>query len=73
MLLWQRKETKWVIELLTNVRFSVKKAKYLLGNPAESVPQYMKNNKSTYSLASEKRIGKAFDDKLCAFRCRAVH
>ena len=72
MLLRQRQDTKWVVELLTNVRFSVYKTRYLLGNPV-SLPQYIKNNKSMYSLASDRRTGKAFDDNLCAFRCLALH
>ena len=37
------------------------------------MPQYIKNNKSIYSLVSDKRTGKVFEDNLCAFRCLALH
>ena len=73
LLLMQRPDTKWVIELLTNVRFAVFKTTFLLGNSDEPVPQYIKNNKSIYSLVSDKRTGKVFEDNLCAFRCLALH
>ena len=69
----QRQDTKWVIELLTNVRFTVFKTKFLLGNSDAAAPQYIKNNRAIYSLVSDKRTGKMYRDNLCAFRCLALH
>ena len=72
MLLMQRQNTKWVIEILTNVRFTVSKIKFLLGNSDAAVPQYTKN-RAIYSLVSDKLAGKMYRDNLCAFRCLALH
>ena len=73
LLMRQRPDTKWVIELLTNVRITVFKTKFLLGNSDESIPQHIKINRAIYSLTSDKRTGKKFEDNLCAFRCLALH
>ena len=73
VLMMQRPDTKWVIELLTNVCFTVFKTRHLLGNPRVSVPKHIKSNKAIYSLVTDKRTGKVFKDNLCAFRCLALH
>ena len=46
VLMLQRPDTKWVIELLTNVRFTVYKTNFLLGNSRIPVPEYIRRNKS---------------------------
>ena len=69
----QRPDTKWVIELLTNVRISVYKTNFLLGNPRNAVPEHIKLHKAIYSLVADKRTGKLFNDNFCAFRCLALH
>ena len=73
-LLQQRTDTKWVVELLTNVRFTVYKTTYLLGcsSDLEPVPDFVKKNKALYALATDKRTGQPFRDNLCAFRCLAL-
>ena len=71
--LMQREDTKWVVELLTNVCFTVYKTCFLLGNPNQSVQKHIKNSKSIFSLVTDKRTGKVFNDNLCAFRCLALH
>ena len=72
-LMRQRPDTKWTVELLTNVRFSVFKTTFLLGCSDYPVPEYVKNNRAIYSLASDNRTGKVFQDNLCAFRCLSLH
>ena len=72
-LMMQRPDTKWVIELLTNVRISVYKTNFLLGDPRNAVPEHIKLHKAIYSLVADKRTGKLFNDNFCAFRCLALH
>ena len=56
----QRNDTKWVVELLTNVRFTVYKTNFLLGNDSElqSVPDFVKKHKVIYSFVNDSRFGK---------------
>ena len=68
-LLQQRTDTKWVVELLTSVRFTVYKTSYLLGcsSDLDPVPDFVKKNKALYALATDKRTRQLFRDNLCAF------
>ena len=58
----QRPDTKWVIKLVTSVRFTVFKTKFLQGNSDEPIPQHIKRNRDIYSLTSDKSKCKKFED-----------
>ena len=72
-LMQQRPDTKWVVELVTNIRFHLFKTTHLLSGTRGKIPDHVKNNRAVYSLVSDKRSGKPFDDYFCAFRCLALH
>lgn len=61
-LLQQKTDKKWVVELLTNVRFTVCKTTHLLGcsSDLKPVPDFVKKNKALYVLATDKRTGQLF-------------
>ncbi len=68
----QRPNTKWVVEGVTNVTFYVNKLDFPIG-AGIFLPQYVKKNRAIRSLSSDLDTGKPYKDKLCIFRCIALH
>ena len=44
-----------------------------IGASDKSFPSYLLNNKGLISLVRSKKIGIAYNDNLCLFRCAALH
>ena len=72
-LLQQRPDTKWSVELVTNVLFSVYKSRFLLGAKEVEMPDYIRNNPSINCLTKNAKTGATYTDNLCLFRCLALH
>jgi hypothetical protein len=66
----QRPNTKWIPVMATNVRYWVNKANYPMGNGR--LPEFLKLKKSLMGLDVD-RTGRAYTDRLCAFRCLTYH
>ena len=72
-LLQQRPDTKWSVELVTNVLFSVYKSRFLLGAKEVEMPDYIRNNPSINCLTKNAKTDATYTDNLCLFRCLASH
>ena len=69
----QRPNSKWVVDIITNVTFFVSKLK---GHPigtGSKLPKFILKNKSMKALNRDHQTGKLYNDNLCFFRCLAVH
>jgi len=69
----QRPNSKWIVDVVTNVCFYVTK---LRGHPigrSGILPTYIVNNKAVYVLDCDKNTGNPYHDQLCFFRCLALH
>ena len=67
-LLYQRPNTNWKPFLITNVRIDVFRSNFALGSYVK-LPHYVKDNRFVIGLTHSKKTGKAYNDKLCIFRC----
>ena len=71
----QRPNSKWVVEVVTNMTVYVNKMpRYVQGVGCVGVelPKYIRTNKGVQGLVRT-RQGRLYNDKLCLFRCIAVH
>ena len=71
----QRPDSAWVCEIVTNVTFFVN---HIIDHPIGCVgmiplPVYIKKNKAVIGLETEPNHNKRYSDKLCVFRCLALH
>ena len=71
----QRPDSAWVCELVTNVTFFINK---IINHPIgcvamNSLPTYIKKNRSIIGVEREPINGKRYDDNLCLFRRLALH
>ncbi|CAG2196405.1 unnamed protein product [Mytilus edulis] len=69
----QRPDTKWKPFLVTNALFVIDTTNYTLGKGETSLPDYIKDKNSIHALVKDDKHSKPFTDKLCAFRCLALH
>ena len=70
----QRPNSKWVVEMITNVSFYVYNlGDHPIGGVTPKLPSFITNNPSIISLQNYEKTGKRFDDQLCLFRCLALH
>lgn len=65
-----RPNSKWVVELVTDVNFYVYK---LRDHPIGEFSNFVKKNKSLVSLEKDRNSGLPSNDNLCLFRCFALH
>ena len=70
-LLKNRKDTKWKLFFLSNMKIYIFKTSYLLGNAHTILPDYIEKHQSIHAL-TKNRKGNRYDDNLCAFRCLAL-
>jgi len=69
----QRPNSKWVVDVITNVTYFVTKIR---GHPVGRsglLPTYVVNNRGINTLDCKDKNGTPYDDKLCFFRCLALH
>ena len=69
----QRPNTKWIVDIVTNVTLYINKIK---GHPVGALvdlPSYIAKNMSLISLHKDQHHHKVYDDNLCLFRCLALH
>ena len=69
----QRPNTKWAVEMVTNVVFFVHKlpTQPMVGAGTVTLPDYLANNKGLHTLVCGKHG--PYQDHLCLFRCLALH
>ncbi len=67
-----RPDTKWVLELITNIRFQVFSTNFILGAARTPLPSYIRNRKCIISLEKDNH-GLEYTDKLCAFRSMSLY
>ena len=70
-ILRQRPNTKWTPHLITNVTYWVTPTGFTLGVGQIELPKYLVSSKFLTSLTHYK--GRAYVDRLCAFRCLTFH
>lgn len=68
----QINDTKWKPYLITNVRFVLYNLNYPLGHTNFQLLDYLVKSKSIVCLHKNSK-GIPYSDRLCAFRCLAVH
>ena len=66
-----RKNTKWMVSHVTNVRAYVYNLNYVMGAP-DQLPEYIVSNRNIISLYKDSN-GRSYDDNLCAFRALTAH
>ncbi|KAJ8307836.1 hypothetical protein KUTeg_014619 [Tegillarca granosa] len=71
-ILQQRPNSKWKPILITNVRFCLFHLNYSLGQVKGQLPAHIESCKAIVCLNKDRK-GVPYKDKLCAFRCLAVH
>ncbi|KAJ8317503.1 hypothetical protein KUTeg_005407, partial [Tegillarca granosa] len=67
-----RPVTKWIPVLLCNIIFRVTTTNYPVGG-GQTLPDYIRDKRSIYSLLVDVNTRKPYEDNLCAFRCLALH
>ena len=68
----QRPNTKWELELLTNLQATIYPLDFVAGNTPICLPRYIVDSKSIMGLDYDK-MGVPYSDSLCLFRCLASH
>ncbi|KAJ8310173.1 hypothetical protein KUTeg_012038 [Tegillarca granosa] len=71
-ILANRPDTKWIPVLLCNIIFRVTTTNYTVGG-GQTLPDYIRDKRSIYSLVVDVNTRKLYEDNLCAFRCSALH
>ena len=69
----QRPNSKWVVDWVTNVTFFVTKVTGHVIGRATNLPSYIVNNRAIVSLECDANSGTVYQDRLCFFRCLALH
>ena len=69
----QRPNSKWVVDLITNVTFFISKLNDHPIGAAVKLPKFIAKNKSIVALHRDGQTGRYYDDNLCLFRCLAIH
>jgi hypothetical protein len=69
----QRPNSKWVVMDFTNATFYVTKLRDHPIGRSVRLPKYVLENPAIVSLDCSKKIGLPYEDKLCFFRCLALH
>jgi len=69
----RRPNSKWIVDLITNMTFFVTKVR---GHPigrGKNIPHYIVENRGIEPLDRNHRTGKPYNDNLCFFRALALH
>ncbi|CAB4021097.1 Zinc finger and SCAN domain-containing 22, partial [Paramuricea clavata] len=69
----QRPNSKWIVMDITNVTFYVTKLRDHPIGRSVRLPKYVLENPAIVSLDCDKNTGLPYEDKLCFFRCLALH
>ena len=69
----QRPNSKWIVMDFTNVTFYVTKLRDHPIGRSVRLPKYVLDNPAIVSLDCDKNTGLPYEDKLCFFRCLALH
>ncbi|KXJ22829.1 Zinc finger and SCAN domain-containing protein 22 [Exaiptasia diaphana] len=69
----QRPNSKWVVDVITNVTFFVSKIRDHPIGRSGLLPEYIMNNRGLIALDCKDKTGEPYDDHLCFFRCLALH
>ena len=73
---WVRQQwpnSKWVVDLVTNVTWFVWKIRDHPIGRGKYLPGYIVDNYGPDALENDKNTGKPYQDNLCFFRCLALH
>ena len=69
----QRPNSKWVVDVVTNVTWFVSKIRDHPIGRGKYLPGYMVDNMGIEPLESDANTGKPYEVHLCFFRCLALH
>ena len=69
----QRPNSKWVVDLVTNVTWFVWKLRDHPIGRGKYLPHYLVENRGIIPLDRNHNTGKPYQDNLCFFRCLALH
>ena len=69
----QRPNSKWVVDLVTNVTWFVTKLRDHPIGRGSHLPGYIAENHGIAPLDRTRQTGKPYQDNLCFFRCLALH
>ena len=69
----QRPNSKWIVDLVTNVTWFVWKIRDHPIGRGKYLPGYIVENRGLEPLDRNIRRGKPYEDNLCFFRCLALH
>ena len=69
----QRPNSKWVVDLITNVTWFVWKIRDHPIGRGKYLPGYIADNYGLDALENNAKTGKPYEDNLCFFRCLALH
>ena len=69
----QRPNSKWVVDLVTNITWFVLKLRDHPIGRGKYLPGYIVDNYGIDALESNAKTGKPYEDNLCFFRCLALH
>ena len=69
----QRPNSKWVVDLITNVTWFVWKLRDHPIGRGSHLPGYIAENHGIAPLDRNRQTGKLYQDNLCFFRCLALH
>ena len=69
----QRPNSKWVVDLVTNVTWFVWKLRDHPIGRGKYLPHYLVENRGIDALENNYKTGKPYQDNLCFFRCLTLH
>ncbi|XP_072017427.1 uncharacterized protein [Amphiura filiformis] len=69
----QRPDSKWTVEIVTNVTFYVYRIRDHPIGACSYLPDYILQNRAVVSLMINNNTKKPYKDNLCLFRCMALH
>ena len=69
----QRPNSKWIVMDITNATFYVTKLRDHPIGHSTRLPKYVLENPAVVSLDCNEQTGLPYEDKLCFFRCLALH
>jgi hypothetical protein len=69
----QRPNSKWIVMDITNATFYVTKLRDHPIGRSVRLPKYVLESRAIVSLDCSKQTGLPYEDKLCFFRCLAMH
>ena len=68
-----RPDTKWRLELITNIRVKIYNTNFALGAVNDPLPAFVIKHKSIISLVKDPVTDHPYKDNLCLFRCLCLH